>query len=133
MQAATGLTWEMGVVLPLSLGAVQGALEVLWGLREEEWRASRDQDWQFLHLMQPVAVFQRPGGQSWLGSRLMRSLANWHLIFTSRQHMVVYHLAVLSPAFCESGCGPGRLGAGGGSCARFWVGDGLPWPSWDPG
>lgn len=66
-------------------------------------------DWLPLCLMQLVAAFQRQGGQTRLGTRLIRSLANWHLILASRQHMTVYHLAVLSPSFLQKGYGPGRL------------------------
>lgn len=74
--------------------------------------------------MQLMAAFQRQGGQTRLRTRLIRSLANWHLILSSRQHMTVYRLAVLSPSFREKGCGPGRLKGKGG-----WGDRGFPVPS----
>lgn len=67
-----------------------------------ESRASRAGP--FSSLMPSVAAVQRWGGQTRLGTGLMRSLANWHLILASRQHMTVCHLAVLSPSFPERGC-----------------------------
>lgn len=98
------LTWEMGMIITLSLGAGQRATGPCW----ERSRAFPAWDWLPIRLMQLVAAFQRQGGQTRLGTRLIRSIANWHLIIASRQHMTVYLLAVLSPSFREEGCGPGR-------------------------
>lgn len=111
------------MTIALSLGAGQGALEVPLPQCPPPGTGTGCSS----NLMQSVAAFQRQGGQSWLGTGLIRSLANWHLILASRQHMTVCHLVVLSPSFRGRGCDPGGLSVGVGiSCARFqWVGQGL--------